>query len=305
VKAYQADERTNVKIGLLVGSETRAGKTALTTLAINAERLGFNSLWTPEHVVLFDEYASVYPYTESGRTFFPATTTIMDPFVTLMCAATVTSTIRLATAICLVPEHNPVVLAKTIATLDYLSGGRVTLGAGVGWLKEEFEALGIPFEGRGRRTRECIQAMRKLWGDELSSFAGEFVNFSNVRSYPKPAQGGNLPVYFGGESVPALKRVADLGDGWCGANLGPAEVASRVKRLEELLRANGRKLSDVGISIMARITSPLTVDDLKRYRDAGANEVIMLSRQQLQGEADSVSYLEQIARNLVEPATKL
>ena len=294
-----------MKIGFLVGSESRAGKSALTTLAVNAERLGFATLWTPEHVVLFDEYSSVYPYTENGRTFFPATTTIMDPFVTLACAATVTSKIRLATAICLVPEHNPLVLGKTVATLDHLSGGRVTLGVGVGWLKEEFAALGIPFETRAQRTRECIQAMRTLWGDELSSFPGKFVNFRNVRSYPKPAQGGNLPVYFGGESVPALRRVADLGNGWCGANLSPEEVAPRVRRLEDLLKANGRKLADVGISIMARIVNPLTVDDLKRYRDAGAAEVIMLSRKPLQSEAEIVSYLEQLARDLVDAAAKL
>jgi probable F420-dependent oxidoreductase len=293
-----------MKIGIQIGRETSAGK-LVSTIASNAERVGFASLWTPEHVALFDEYSSIYPYTESGKHFFSSTIPITDPFITLTCAALATSKIRLATGICLVPEHHPAVLAKTIATLDSLSGGRFTLGVGVGWLKEEFDALGIPFERRGDRTREYVQAMRKLWGDDLSSFSGEFANFKNVRSFPKPAKRGNLPVYFGGESVAALKRVADLGDGWCGAGLSPEEVAQRVKRLEELLKLNGRSLSDVGISITGRVANELTVDDVKRFHDAGADEVVMLSRRQLQNESEAVAYLEQIGRQLVEPAARL
>src|SRR5712692_8061012 len=154
------------------------------TVATTAERLGFSTIWAPEHVVLLEQYASKYPYS-SGDFPAPTDTPIAEPFTTLAYAAACTTRIRLATGICLVPEHNPLVLAKTVATVDYLSGGRVILGVGIGWLAEEFQALGIPFERRAQRTREYIEAMRKLWGDDYSSYRGEFVNFKNVRCYPR------------------------------------------------------------------------------------------------------------------------
>ncbi len=163
-------------------------------VATNVERLGFSSLWAPEHVVLLDDYASRYPYSD-GELPMPTETPISDPFPTLTYAAACTNRIRLATGICLVPEHNPLDLAKTVATVDRLSAGRFVLGVGIGWLAEEFVALGIPFDRRAQRTREYIEAMRKLWGDDRSSFSGEFVNFKNVRCYPKPVKGGRLPVW--------------------------------------------------------------------------------------------------------------
>ena len=155
-------------------------------IATTAERLGFSTIWAPEHVVLLDEYASKYPYS-SGKFPGPADTPIADPFTTLAYAAACTTKIRLGTGICLVPEHNPLVLAKTVATVDRLSGGRFIFGVGVGWLAEEFQALGICFDRRAQRTREYIDVMRKLWTQRSSSHQGEFVNFSNVLSYPKPA----------------------------------------------------------------------------------------------------------------------
>lgn len=167
-----------MKIGLFaVGGARTAGTALLRTIATNAERLGFATLWVPEHVVLLDKYSSQYPYSENGQLPAPTTAPIPDPFLTLACMATVTSKIRLATGICLVPEHNPLVLAKVVATLDFLSNGRCVLGVGIGWLEEEFKAIGVPWERRAQRTREYIEAMRKLWGDELSSYTGEFVRF--------------------------------------------------------------------------------------------------------------------------------
>jgi probable F420-dependent oxidoreductase len=163
------------------------------TVATNAERLGFSTVWAPEHVVLLDEYTSKYPYS-SGKFPAPPDVPIADPFTTLAYAAACTSKIRLATGICLVPEHNPLVLAKTVATVDRLSGGRFIFGVGVGWLAEEFRALGIPFERRGQRTREYIELMRKLWTERSSSHEGEFANFTNVLSYPKPIDDKGVPV---------------------------------------------------------------------------------------------------------------
>src|SRR5215469_13911825 len=198
-------------------------------IATTAERLGFSTLWAPEHVVLLEEYASKYPYS-SGRFPAPVDTPIADPFTTLAYAAACTSKIRLGTGICLVPEHNPLVLAKTVATVDRLSGGRFVFGVGVGWLAEEFQALGVPFDRRAQRTREYIDVMRKLWTQRSSSHQGEFVNFTNVMSYPKPVSETGVPVWFGGESGPALRRVAEYGDGWIGFNLMPDQASAKINR---------------------------------------------------------------------------
>jgi probable F420-dependent oxidoreductase len=293
-----------MKIGILaMASGKMAGGELLKTIAINAERLGVATLWAPEHVVLLDQYESKYPYATDGRFAAPTGAPVLDPFVTLATIGAVTSKIRLATGICLVPEHNPVVLGKVIATLDFLTGGRALLGVGIGWLAEEFQALGIPFERRADRTREYIAAMRQLWGQDPSSYSGEFVRFDNVRSKPKPIQGGKLPVFFGGESGPALRRVAEYGDGWCGFNLLPDEAAAKIKRIEEMLKANGRSLSDVEIAV-SPTGKRITRDDLKRYRDAGVSEVVLTSLSP-RAEDQVVKDLEGIARDWVEPAAKL
>jgi probable F420-dependent oxidoreductase len=293
-----------MKIGILaMASGKMAGGELLKTISINAERLGVATLWAPEHVVLLDQYESKYPYAADGRFAAPTGAPVLDPFVTLATIGAVTSKIRLATGICLVPEHNPVVLGKVIATLDFLTGGRALLGVGIGWLAEEFQALGIPFERRADRTREYIAAMRQLWGQDPSSYSGEFVRFDNVRSKPKPIQGGKLPVFFGGESGPALRRVAEYGDGWCGFNLLPDEAAAKIKRIEEMLKANGRSLSDVEIAV-SPTGKRITRDDLKRYRDAGVSEVVLTSLSP-RAEDQVVKDLEGIARDWVEPAAKL
>jgi len=294
-----------MKIGLFaVGTPKMAGGGLLRTVATNAERLGVATLWVPEHVVLLDKYASKYPYSQDGALPAPTNAPIFDPFVSLTAMASVTSKIRLATGICLVPEHNPLVLAKVVATLDFLSGGRALLGVGIGWLEEEFEAIGIPWEKRAQRTREYIEAMRKLWGEEPSSYSGEFVRFEDVRSNPKPLSGAKLPVFFGGESGPALRRVAEYGNGWCGFNLTPPEAAAKIERIEELLRANGRKRSEVELAV-SPYTKPCTVDDLKRYRDAGVDEVVLIKLRPPRAEDEVVRDLEQIAREWVEPAARL
>ncbi|HXZ89028.1 MAG TPA: LLM class F420-dependent oxidoreductase [Candidatus Binataceae bacterium] len=294
-----------MKIGLFaVGTPKMAGGGLLRTVATNAERLGVTTLWVPEHVVLLDKYASKYPYSQDGALPAPTNAPIFDPFVSLTAMASVTSKIRLATGICLVPEHNPLVLAKVVATLDFLSGGRALLGVGIGWLEEEFEAIGIPWEKRAQRTREYIEAMRKLWGEEPSSYSGEFVRFEDVRSNPKPLSGAKLPVFFGGESGPALRRVAEYGNGWCGFNLTPPEAAAKIERIEELLRANGRKRSEVELAV-SPYTKPCTVDDLKRYRDAGVDEVVLIKLRPPRAEDEVVRDLEQIAREWVEPAARL
>src|ERR1700730_6838945 len=295
-----------MKIGLSsIGFGTLAAPAFIRTIATHAERLNFSTVWAPEHGVRLDRYTSRYPYSSDGSGQFLAPTEIPigDPFPTLTYAAACTSRIRLATGICLVPEHNPLVLAKTAATVDRLSGGRFILGAGVGWLAEEFQALGIPFDRRAQRTREYIDVIRKLWTQRSSSHQGEFVNFTNVLSYPKPVREKGVPVWFGGESGPALRRVAEYGDGWIGFHVLPDQAAEKIKRIEELLRANGRKRSDVRLAV-SPYTNPIETDDLKRYRDAGVEEIALLSGRP-GTEREMVARLEQMAREFVEPAANL
>ena len=272
-------------------------------VASNAERLGFASIWAPEHVVLLDQYASKYPYS-AGEFPMPIETPFGDPFTTLAFVAACTSKIKLGTGICLVPEHNPLVLAKTVATADRLSGGRFILGTGIGWLEEEFKAIGVSWERRAERTREYVEAMRKLWTEDPSSYSGEFVKFNQARSFPKPAQGKGVPVWFGGESGPALRRVAEYGDGWLGFNLSPEQASAKIRRIEELLRANGRKRSDVYLAV-SPYTNPIRPDDLKRYRDAGAEEVELVVFDLPPTEREMVKRLEQMAREFVEAAARL
>jgi probable F420-dependent oxidoreductase len=294
-----------MKIGLFaIGTGKMAGGGLLKDVAAHAEKVGFATLWVPEHVVLLDQYASKYPYSADGALPAQTNAPIFDPFISLATMAAVTSTIRLATGICLVPEHNPLVLGKVVATLDFLSGGRVVLGVGIGWLEEEFQAIGIPWERRAARTRECIEAMRKLWGEPVSEYRGEFVTFSDVRSYPKPARGANVPIFFGGESAPALRRVAEYGTGWVGFNLTPDEAGAKIRRIEELLKANGRNRSDVELAV-SPYTKKVSADDLKRYRDAGVDELVLVNLRPPRAADETRKDIEQIAHDWVEPAMKL
>ena len=293
-----------MKVGLFAVVSGRVGGMAvMKAFAESAERVGFSTLWAPEHVVLLDSYASRYPYRDDGTLPAPTDAPIADPFLALCTMASVTRKIRLATGICLVPEHNPLVLAKVIASLDYLSGGRFALGVGVGWSSEEFAALGVPFERRAQRTREYIDVMRKLWSEEKTSFSGEFVNFKDARMFPKPPQGARLPIFFGGESGPALRRVADYGTGWFGFNLNPDQAAAKITRLKELLRERKRDLRDVEL-IVSPYLQNVTREDLTGYREAGVSEVVMLCPPP-ENDAELTPLLEKIAREWVEPAAKL
>ena len=182
-------------------------------MARAAEEAGIDSLWTVEHVVYPDDYGSTYPYDESGRMAMAPDTDLTDPLTWLTWVGAQTSTIRLATGILILPERNPVVLAKQLGTMDALTGGRIDLGIGVGWLREEFDALGIPWERRGARTDEYVAAMRTLWSGDSVAFEGDFVSFSGVSSNPKPVD-GTVPIIVGGHTDAAARRAGRLGDGF-------------------------------------------------------------------------------------------
>jgi probable F420-dependent oxidoreductase len=293
-----------MKIGISgIGMGKGARPRTLQSVAEHAERLGFGTLWSPEHVVLFDHYESAYPYSDDGQFLAAGNIELTDPFVTLSYVAARTSRIRLATGICLVPERNPLVLAKAIASLDYMSEGRVALGVGIGWSAEEFAALGIPFERRAQRTCEYIDVMRKLWTEEKASFSGEFVNFKDARSFPKPARPGGVPIIFGGESAPALRRVARYGNGWFSVKLTPVQLAEKLERLKILLKENGRSLEQIEL-IVSPYQAEVTRDDLRRYHELGVSEIIPFVRMPTD-ERQIPAHLEQIAREWIEPASQL
>src|SRR5215475_9531095 len=279
-----------MKIGFFaIGIGNLARPDLLTAAAVNAERLNFATIWAPEHVVFLERFASRYPYARGENLPVRLDTPLLNPLVTLTYAAAHTKKIRLATGVCLVPEYNPLLLAKLSASLDYLSGGRFALGIGVGWLKEEFAAMGIPWERRSARTRDYVGAMRALWNEGTSAFKGEFANFEGALSYPKPARGASLPILVGGQTEAALRRAADYGSGWCGFNLTPEETAKCVKRLKDLLKERGRKadLFEFQVSPI-QSSSP---DDIKRYRDAGVEELYIAAafRHPLNTEAEVVT----------------
>jgi probable F420-dependent oxidoreductase len=266
-----------MKTGLFaLGIGTGARPDTVLKTAETAERLGFSTLWVGEHAVLFDRQDSKYPYTAAGEFPLPGGADWLDPFITLTFAAAVTKSIRLATGICLVPEHNPLILAKEVASLDRLARGRFALGVGIGWSAEEFAALGIPFERRAQRTREYIDVMRRLWSEDATTFHGEFVDFDRAKSFPHPMRGAKLPIIFGGESVPALRRTAEYGNGWFGFNLDPNEAIAKIKRLRELLAENNRDPREIEI-IVCPYTKKITADDVKKYAAAGVDELVILS----------------------------
>jgi probable F420-dependent oxidoreductase len=188
------------------------------------EERGFESVWLGEHVVLFDEYHSRYPYADHGKVPLGGDIGLLEPFTALTYLAAVTDTLRLATGICLVAQRNPVYTAKLVADLDVLSGGRVEFGVGLGWSREEFEAVGMPFDHRGARAGERIAAMKALWVDEVSEYRGRYYPLPKCRMNPKPVQRPHPPIHVGGESDGALRRVADVGQGWFGFNLRTDDV---------------------------------------------------------------------------------
>ncbi|MBI2167919.1 MAG: LLM class F420-dependent oxidoreductase [Actinobacteria bacterium] len=265
-----------MELGLFVPLTTwQPGGAFLERLGPEIEQRGFESVWVPEHVVLFDDYASPYPYSDDGKLPAPPEAGMVEPFTALTYLAAVTETVRLGTGICLLPQRNPIYTAKVVADLDWLSGGRVDLGVGVGWLKEEFDALQVPWEARGKRADEYLQILKTLWTDDVSSFDGDVYPLAPVRMYPKPAQQPHPPIHIGGESDAALRRAARHGNGWYGFNRSPEQVDEGLARLEKFLADEGRSRADVQVSICPYFQG-LTPDMVKAYADRGVNRIISL-----------------------------
>jgi probable F420-dependent oxidoreductase len=238
----------------------------LENLARAAEETGFESIWTVEHVVIPVGYRSTYPYDPSGRIPMPENVPIPDPLLPLAFAAAVTKRLRLATGILILPQRHPIYVAKEVATLDVLSGGRVILGIGIGWLREEFEALGIPFEERAGRTREAVAAMRSLWKDEPTPFEGRYFRWAALESNPKPVQRPGVPIVVGGHTEGAARRAARYGDGFFPGVAEPEKLAALFAVLKDECRKIGRNPAEIELTAG---TGRLDRDAVRRYEDLG------------------------------------
>ncbi|HJR18215.1 MAG TPA: LLM class F420-dependent oxidoreductase [Actinomycetota bacterium] len=240
-----------------------------TILARLAEDAGFESLWTVEHVVVPANYKSQYPYSDTGRMPGKEEVSIGDPLIWLAYAAAVTERINLATGILILPQRNPVLLAKECATLDTLSNGRLLLGIGVGWLQEEFDALGVPFEERGARTDEYVEALRVLWRDAEPTFGGRFATFDKAKSYPKPPR-DSIPIIVGGHTDAAARRAGRIGDGFFPWGLGAEHLTRLLGIMREAATEAGRDPDAVEVTAGA-----MDVETIRAYADTGVSRVVV------------------------------
>ncbi len=270
----------------------RTGVTAdpdwMTGFARHAEASGFESLVMVEHAVVISDYTSTYPYASSGRMPLPDDCRIPDPLDLMAFLAAVTGRITLATGVLVVPNHQAVVLAKRIATVDVLSKGRVRMCLGVGWMEEELRATGADPRTRGRRTDETIEALRRLWADsgaEGAAFDGEFVAFRHAHSFPKPVRRGGVPLHIGGHSEAAARRAGRLGDGFQPLGLDPAELEVRVDQMREAAEAAGRDPGSIELSVSGYLPT-LTEEDVTAASAAGVDRMLLSTS--MNGDLDGI-----------------
>ncbi|MEO7427772.1 MAG: LLM class F420-dependent oxidoreductase [Acidimicrobiales bacterium] len=244
-------------------------------LAQAAEAGGFESLWTVEHTIVPAGYESAYPYSPTGKMPGPEDSDIPDPLIWLTYVAAQTSTIRLGTGILILPQRNPIVLAKEVATLDRLSGGRVELGVGVGWLEEEFDALGISFSDRGARTDDHIAALRALWTQDAASHEGTHSSFHGAISRPRPTQ-GSVPIVVGGHSKAAARRAGRLGDGFFPGRGSHEELAALISVMRATAVDHGRDPDAIEITAGGNgALGSKALDEVKALADLGVSRVIV------------------------------
>jgi probable F420-dependent oxidoreductase len=268
-----------MKFGIL--PPYRTGVTAdpdwMVAFAQLAESLEFESLYVVEHAVVPAGYAATYPYSETGRMPLPEDCPIPDLLELLAFLAAVTERIVLATGILVLPEHNPVILAKRLATIDVLSGGRMRLGIGVGWMREELEAVGVDFDTRGARTDELIEAMRALWEGDEGTFAGEFFSFERAVSRPQPLQPGGIPIHVGGHSKAAARRAGRYAEGFQPLGLDGEALTQRLALMRGTAIHAGRDPDAIELSL-GGLLDLLDADAVKRAEDQGADRLVVSTR---------------------------
>jgi len=236
--------------------------------------MGFDSVWAAEHVVLPATIESRYPYTADGVIPVSNDTPIPDPLIWLAYVASSVPSMKLGTCILILPQRNPLILAKELATLDQLSAGRVELGIGVGWMKEEFDALKVPWPRRGARTNEYIEALRTLWSGPEVEFHGEFVDFPKVTVSPRPAA-GTIPIIVGGDSPAAVRRAATLGDGFYPGTSDLKVLEKMISELHRLAIEAGRNPKDIAIHVNPNTNAINSVKDIEQYQKLGVSRVLI------------------------------
>ena len=257
------------------------------------EALGYDSLWASDHVVLPHRMTTPYPYNPTGQFPLAPDVPFLEPLTTLALVGGVTERVLLGTSILVLPHRNPVLAAKMCATLDHLSGGRVVLGVGVGWMREEIELLGGSYDERGAWSDEALTVMRACWRDERTAHHGRFFSFDAVGAFPKPVR-GDIPILIGGHTSRALRRVVQHGDGWHAAFITPAALAADIARLKVECARQGRPYEQLKISIRAGLSirqNPLGPDrkplqgsrdqilaDLAAFRELGVESILLETR---------------------------
>ncbi len=280
-----------MKIGIFgINFGVCADPDAISEVAELAEELGFDSLWTGEHVVLPDPQAPPSPA--------PPLTPMLHPSTALAYVAAVTEEILLGTGITLIAQRNPLVLAKEMASLDVLCDSRLILGIGAGYLKQEFDALGIPFAERGRRTDEFIEVLREMWSSDQPSFDGEFISFDGIQSRPRPARGDRLPIVAGGMSMAAYQRAVASCQGWYGFAMDLETTSESLEGIEAAEERIDRPewLGDLEITVTPRETP--TYEDVEAYASLGVDRLVLLLPQRSVGAV--TDFLERMAEELID-----
>jgi probable F420-dependent oxidoreductase len=277
-----------MKFGLFgINTGVCAAPEAAARIARAAESAGFESVWTGEHVVLPDPQVPPSPV--------PPQVPFLDPAVALVFAAAHTRSIRLGTGIIILPQRNPLVLAKEMASVDVLSGGRLIFGIGIGYLKPEFEALGAPFDHKGQRSEEFLRAILALWTMEKPEFRGRFVSFGGVNAMPRPVQKPHPEIVFGGHTAQAFGRAARLARGWYGFAMDLDGTAKCIEGLRAACAATGRPFGELEISITPR--GKMDRDTAQRFADLGVHRLILAPR--ASDESGLAAFLAQAERELV------
>ncbi|NJN51382.1 MAG: LLM class F420-dependent oxidoreductase [Gammaproteobacteria bacterium] len=239
-----------MKIGLIPVNIGVQNVEQMVAIARHAEASGYESVWTFEHAIVPMDYQSKYPYNPSGKMGVAPETNLVDPLIALAAVAASTKTIRLGTGVNILSQTNPLMAAKQAASLDFVSGGRFMYGVGIGWLQEEFVAMGTPFERRGARFDDYVVAMKKVWSGEVVEHDSRFINWHGFKSYPIPVQKPHLPIVIGGSKGKIYERIAKLGDGWYAPTGSPEELAPMLAELKRVCAQHGRDFTSIEITTM-------------------------------------------------------
>ena len=283
-----------MKIGIVplnVGGPATAD--TMIEVAQHAESAGIESVWTFEHVIVPTEYESVYPYSRDGKMPIPPETSFYDPLISLAHIAGATKTIRLGTGVNLLPQTNPLLFAKQTASLDALSGGRLELGLGIGWLAEEFEAMGTPFARRGARFDDYLAAIKKVWTGDVVTHKSNFLDWHDFKSHPVPKQTPHPPILMGGTSSKTLHRVVNSAQGWYAPSDSQQELTDKISELKTIAADAGRSFDTIEVTTSWRMNAK--PDALSWFEELGISRaVVMLSST---GESDPKKAIDAIAKH--------